>query len=142
MGAGDNTAMTVRTSHLRTLLSFVSVGGSSAVAYIVASTILTRSGVAPWIASTLCYVVLIPAAYLGQRLFTFQATISHRSSFPRYVAVQFIGLALAAFLPRVFANVAKANPLAIFVAIALFIAVTNFVLLRWWAFRTDTGNSR
>lgn len=128
--------------HLRMLLSFVSVGGSSAAAYVIASTVLTHMGVRPWLASTLCYATLIPAAYLGQRLLTFQATASHMSSFPRYVAVQLIGFGLAAILPRAFADVAKDDPLTIFLAIAFFIAATNFVLLRWWAFQTGPETSR
>jgi putative flippase GtrA len=128
--------------HLRTLLSFVSVGGSSATAYIIASTILTHLGVSPWLASVGCYAALIPAAYFGQRWFTFQATTPHASSFPRYVIVQLIGLALAAILPRAFADTVKENPLTIFIAIALLIAATNFVLLRWWAFQMGPETSR
>jgi putative flippase GtrA len=120
---------------LRLILSFLGVGLAISIAYVFFAAFITGLGVKNWIASFFCYLALIPAAYLGQRRITFKSNTSVGTSFPRYVATQFLGLTLSILLPYLFSSSAIAPTLQ-FASVAIITAVFNFVLLKIWAFRS------
>ncbi len=124
-------------SALQTLVSFVGIGIAGAAAYVILATVLAVMGLAPWLASMLSYGALIPLVYIGQRTLTFRSEVAHRSSFPKYIASQVLGLGLSVTLPYLVAN--RLPPVVAFATVALTIAVTNFFLLKWWAFRPSTN---
>jgi putative flippase GtrA len=117
-------------------LKFLAVGGSGAVGYILGSYILTVMGMRAWIASFVVYVCLISIVYFVQRKFVFESGVVHSKSFPRYVAVQLIGLFLSAVLPF-FMETIGINPLVSFVSVAFVAACASYVLQLRWVFRDD-----
>ncbi len=80
-------------------------------------------------------IVLVPPVYLAQRRVTFRSARAHAAAFPRYVATQLAGNAVAVVLSEVFATAVLARPWIAFAAVALVVAVVNFALLKLWAFR-------
>jgi putative flippase GtrA len=121
---------------LRSVISYFGVGAAGALAYVVLSTVMTTlTGVSPWICSVLVYLGLILPVYFAQHRLTFRSQQAHRTSLPRYIAIQMLGVFLAAILPRLL-SASALPPGAIFAAVALTIAVTNYGLLRFWAFAT------
>lgn len=119
---------------LRLTLCFLGVGGAAAVAYAALAALMTRAGVAPWIASAFCYAVLIPVVYWTQRRVTFRSNRPHSEAFPRYVATQALGLNLAVFLPLLAPKFASGQPLVFFAAVVAGISGLNFILLKFWTF--------
>jgi len=129
-----------RFTSIRTLASFVVVGGLGALAYVLISTLLAGMGVTPWLASGMSYLVLIPVIYVFQRNLTFRSDRTHGTAFPRYLASQAVGFALAVTLPLLVKE-AGMQPVVAFSIVALAVAATNFVLLRLWAFGSAGGNA-
>lgn len=117
---------------MRTLSTFLGIGGAATLAYIAISSLLVRAGFTPWVVSFVCYAAFIPIVYAAQRKFTFRSSASHSSSFPRYVATQMLGLGMAGALPYALSGVMP--PYLSFVAVAFFVAAANFVILKFWAF--------
>ena len=115
-------------------LRFLITGGSGAVAYLAGSTLLTFAGMQPWLASFLVYGSLVPIVYTIQRRFVFRSGVAHSRSFPRYVAIQSIGLGLAAALPFLLEDVVP-SPVVSFVIVQVVITFTNYVLQLRWAFQ-------
>ena len=125
---------------LRTTAAFLLVGASGALAYVLLSSLLEHYGLSPTLASVASYLICIPIVYLAQRKIAFRSDAPHRAALPKYVAAQLLGVALAAVLPG--AMMAQFNapaPLA-FAAVAATIAVTNFLLLRFWAFSNRSAS--
>ncbi|MGB3339579.1 MAG: GtrA family protein [Devosia sp.] len=118
------------------LLAFIAIGAAGAGAFVVLSTamIWLDTGFADWAVNTACYASLIVPVYLMHRRFSFDSDAPHSQALPRYMAVQFMALLLAAAfsfvvhgllgMPTVFASM---------LVIALTSGV-NFVVLRSWAF--------
>lgn len=121
-------------SNIRSIVSFFGVGATAAAGYVVLSTFVTYRGMAPWLASVLCYAALIPFAYVAQRSITFQSTVAHKLSFPKYLAVQCLGLMLAGALPYFADLLTEVPPVFAFLLVAATIVVTNLLLLKHWVF--------
>lgn len=121
--------------HALQLLFYYGIGGAGAVGYAVLSTVLTSHfGFRPSAASLTGYAAMIPPIYVAQKMLTFRSTARHAAAFPKYVAVQAIGSVIALTLSELLIAGFGFPPLVSFGAVALVIASTNFVMLRWWAF--------
>jgi putative flippase GtrA len=119
----------------RQLVAYTVVGGTGALAYAAIATTLTMMGGTVWIVSTVCYALFIPVMYLAQRGWTFGSQNSHISSFPKYVVTQAFGLAIAAIVPHALVNgLGISAPIAYLFVLGI-IAIGNFVVLKFWAFR-------
>lgn len=124
---------------MRTTAAYLSVGASAALTYVLLSSLLTHYGVTPAVASVASYLICLPIGYLAQRTLTFKSDAPHRSALPRYMAAQLFGIVLAAILPDAMMARLDAPPPVAFAAVAGMIAVTNFLMLRFWAFSSRSG---
>jgi putative flippase GtrA len=122
----------MRISAIRTLGSFLAVGGMGALSYVLLATILTHAGLPAWLASGSSYAVVTPITYIGQQRFTFRAATTHRVAFPRYLAIQLVGFSLAWIIPLALAP--AVDPTAAFVLVAVSVAGLSFFMMKHWAF--------
>lgn len=120
---------------MRDLAWFLAVGTLGAGLYVAFAAGLHRLGLATVPASAMGYGLCIPIVYLAQHSLAFRSDASHRSAFPRYVAVQMLGLSLAALLPAFFERGLGLPPAAVFAGVAVTTPACSFLLLRFWAFR-------
>lgn len=121
----------------KSLIHFVlfgGIGGFGAGSYILLSHLATCVGLQPWIASPLVYVSLVPIVYVLQKRFVFHSTAPHRASFPKYVAIQLLGIFLSSFLPYIFARIAIPAIISFFIVV-VFITVMNYALQSRWVFQ-------
>jgi putative flippase GtrA len=121
---------------MRTMARFIIIGAAGAGAYVVLSSILHVLGLPAWIASLASYLFLLPAVYLAQRNIAFESRASHLSSFPKYVAIQTVGLTLSAVVPYQLAQSNQVPATVVFGLAAIVIALVNFILVKYWAFAT------
>jgi putative flippase GtrA len=120
--------------HGAQFIRYLLVGGVTALAYILAAMALTRLGLTPGVASIGGYLLVIPPAYLGQRILTFQATAWHSIAFPKYLALQVAGNIAGYFLSNGLAD--RGWPgWVVFTSVAVMVAATNFLTLKYWTFR-------
>lgn len=118
------------------LIAFVFIGGSGALAFVALSTIMVGvfRGADSWVVSTFCYAALILPVYLLQKRFSFRSDAPHVHALPRYVAVQAMALVLTALFGFVAYGVLALPNLAAAIIISVLTAGVNFVILRGWAF--------
>ena len=121
------------------LSKFLLVGGVGAVAYIIGSTLLTFLGFDSWASSVTTYICLTPIIYSIQKKFVFKSNLTHGKSFPRYLAIQCIGISFAVVLPYVLGKFAI-DPVISFICVVLLTALTNYSLQLIWAFGMDKSN--
>lgn len=124
----------VRGKKIRHFILFSGVGGFGAGCYILFSYLATCAGLPPWVASPLVYTSLVPIIYSLQRCLVFHSTVPHRTSFPKYVAIQLLGIFLSLFLPYTFSHIALPATLSFFMVVG-FIMVANYILQKRWAFQ-------
>lgn len=117
--------------------SFLIVGGLAALAYAALNTaFVTWGGLRPSLAILAALGLLIPPTYLAQHRLTFQSGRKHSAAFPRYVGTQLVGNALAFSMAALFAGKILDKPFLAFSTIAVGVAATNYVFLKFWAFRS------
>jgi len=119
------------------LLRFLVIGSTSAGLYVVLCVLFTRLGLRPSLSILATLAVLMPPTYLAQRSLTFRSGRGHAAAFPRYVATQLAGNALALILSEALADAMRAHPWLGFGSVAITVALTNFALLKLWAFSHD-----
>ena len=125
----------IATGQMREILVFLLVGGTSAMIYTGLNVLFTQSGLRPSVAILLTLAILVPPTYLAQRRFTFRSERGHGWAFPRYAGTQLLGNALALIAAEIFPTPIRAHPLVAFILIAIMVAVTNYGMLKFWAFR-------
>lgn len=82
-------------SRIRSLLRFGMVGAANNSIVYVLFLVMIWFGVAPVVASGLCYCIAIATGYLANRYWSFEARSAHARDIPRYMAAYLIGLAFA-----------------------------------------------
>lgn len=117
-------------------VSFVAIGGFGAGSYVILSYLVTCAGLQPWLASFLVYIGLVPIVYLLQRNFAFRSSVPHGSSFPKYLAIQTLGIVLSGILPYVLIRL-SIPAVDSFFAVVVFITTVNYALQRRWAFHQE-----
>lgn len=110
------------------------MGGGGATLYLTGSILLNFLGFSPWASSTFAYICLIPIIYSIQRRFVFKSDESHKKAFPRYVLIQVIGIGFSAFIPF-FLDKFGINSVASFIFVVALIAIVNYTLQLFWAFK-------
>ncbi len=118
------------------VLAFLLVGGSGAVAFVALSGVVIglHTGVPNWLASTLCYAVLIGPVYFAHHRFSFQSEAPHARALPRYVGVQLCALALAAIFSAIAYGGLMLPTLWASVLVTGLTSGVNFLVLKLWAF--------
>lgn len=125
-----------RASVLTELLSFLFVGSLAAISFVGLSTLMIglHTGIPDWVMSALCYAAFIVPVYLAHRRFSFRSDTPHAVALPRYVAVQFSALSLAAIFSYVCYNMLGMATASAGLAVIVLTSGVNFVILRLWAF--------
>lgn len=126
---------------LREIIIFLLIGGTSAVLYTLLGAGFTLLGAHPGLAILLTLVVLMPPTYWAQRQLTFRSDRRHRAAFPRYVGTQCIGNGIGLLGAALWPSEIARQPLIGFAVIAVVVAMTNYLCLKFWAFR-ETVNGR
>jgi len=117
-------------------LGFLMVGGSGAVAFVILSTLILglHTGLPNWVASTLCYAILIGPVYLAHRRFSFQSEAPHGQALPRYVGVQLCSLLLASLFSYVLYGAFSMPTVYTSILVTALTSGVSFFVLRLWAF--------
>jgi putative flippase GtrA len=122
----------------RKFLPYLGVGGTGAAAYVAIASILSQVGVVLWLAGAISYAVLTPIMYIGHYRFSFGTDASHRSAFPRYLALQALGFTMAWYLPLLFGGLMPAP--IIFTLVSAIVAAMNFFLMKFWTFAVSKSD--
>ncbi len=131
----DRLRRAAASGQLREIVLFLVVGGTSAMLYLALNVGFTWAGLRPSL-SILCTLgLLIPPTYLAQRRFTFRSDRSHGAAFPRYMGAQLAGNGLALVGAELVPSLIRTYPLASFTFITVMVAVVNYGILKFWAFR-------
>jgi putative flippase GtrA len=121
---------------LREIVLFLAVGVTSAAIYVILCVFFTRvCGFRPSVAIIATLTVLIPPTYLSQRNLTFRSERNHAGAFPRYLATQVAGNALAVLGSELVPAMIRSQPWLAFSVVAIGVAATNYTLLKRWTFR-------
>jgi putative flippase GtrA len=123
---------------VRDLLAFVLIGTGAALSFVALSMLAVAllPMVPAWLVSALCYAGFVLPVYLLHRRFSFRSNAAHIRALPRYVIVQFGGIALATlFSWLAYGFVGLPTMVAALTVIGVTSAL-NFAVLRLWAFRS------
>ncbi|HKQ45328.1 MAG TPA: GtrA family protein [Rhizomicrobium sp.] len=118
----------------RQIFLYLLIGGATALVYVAVCVSLVRAGVPTGLASVAGYLLVVPPAYLGQKIFTFHSPALHRIALPKYLALQTTGNIAGYFLSERLV-LAGTPAWAAFSAVAIMVAGTNFLAMKYWAFR-------
>jgi putative flippase GtrA len=128
--------LTASPDRLREIVLFLAVGGTSAAIYVILCVFFTRlCGFRPSLAIVATLVIVIPPTYLSQRNLTFRSDRNHAGAFPRYLATQVAGNALAVVGSELIPAVIRSQPWLAFSVVAFGVGMTNYLLLKRWTFR-------
>jgi putative flippase GtrA len=128
---------------MRKIIGFVIIGGTCAALYTLLCIVLTQAAQWPiWAASMFAYAVCVPANYLCQKVLAFQSERAHAVALPRYLATHIGNVVLAAVLSEVLSRIPGLPPTGVFLATAVLVSVTSYVLLDRWAFATHAVPER
>lgn len=131
--------MTIRftRSHLREGLSFLAVGGASALVDAGVFWVLVTLGMWPVLASALSFCSAFVINYRGNRDLVFRAKASH-GALIRYTILVIVNLGLSAGGVALGTAVLGWDPLVAKIVTMVIIALVNFVVMRLWVFRRTT----
>ncbi len=128
--------LTASSDRLREIVSFLAVGGTSAAIYVILCVFFTRvCGFRPSLAIIATLGILTPPTYLSQRNLTFRSDRNHAGAFPRYLATQAAGNALAVVGSELIPALIRSQPWLAFSVVAIGVGMTNYLLLKLWTFR-------
>ena len=120
---------------LRELVLFLLVGGTGSILYTALNVIFTTSGIRPSLSIAITLILLVPPVYYLQHRLTFRSGRNHLSAFPRYAGAQLFGNVIAMGIAELFPTAIKTYPIVAFILIAAIVAVLNYGILKFWAFR-------
>lgn len=123
---------------LRTAVAFVAVGGGAAVVFILLSTAILslETGIPRWLASALCYAILVGPVYIAHHRITFRSRQRHRTALPKYMATQALAVVVSAAMAIPVYHTLHLEPLPGSVLVTVLTSIGSFVVLRLWTFRT------
>ena len=115
---------------------FLVIGAGSSAIYIVLSSVLHYFSIPAWQASVVSFSICIPLAYIAQKTLAFRSNSPHKRAFPRYIAVQAIGLCLSALMPHLLVTKNLSYPLTIgvFVLVAGSTSLVSFLVHQRWTY--------
>lgn len=111
------------------------IGGLAALGYFIFSLLLVMYfSLSVAAAGFIAYIMMIPVAYIGHKIHTFQSSGLHRSEFPRFVFSAVIGSILSSLIPWIFTSVIYLNPAIGFSVACIAVPLINFILLKKYVF--------
>lgn len=123
-------------AHARQGLTFLAVGGASALVDAGVFWLLVTVGVWPVVASALSFSSAFVINYRGNRDLVFRAKTSS-GALVRYTILVIVNLGLSAGGVALGTEVLDLDPLAAKIATMVLVALVNFVVMRLWVFRPD-----
>jgi putative flippase GtrA len=128
----------VQRARLAPLLWYAVIATFNAVFYVALSMGLVALGLASPLAGMLALAPVLAVSYLGHKAKTFRSAGSHRREAPRFLALGVLDFSLAGIVPKL-ALLAHWPPLIAFMALTTLIPCANFLLMRLWVFKAETG---
>ena len=117
---------------------FVVVGAGAAALLFLLSFVLVSAGLPPFEGTLVAYTVAFGVAYWGPHRWTFDSVAQHRSSLPRYAAVQ-VGCAIGSgAVSHIVVATFGLPPLVMSIAATLAASLISFALSAMWVFRRPT----
>ena len=128
--------MTARMSERQKLVRFLAVGGGFSLFYAVVTSVLINSaGAPPFWTSVIVYALCVPAAFLVQKSFTFNATHLRAGAFLYYTGTQVLGVALVSVVTTRFVTHNWWWDTIVMGVTAGLAAILNFLMGRYFTFR-------
>lgn len=113
-------------------IRFGLVGLAASASYFLLGLLFVNLWGLPTMAgNTLAYVLSFVVSYLGQSVWTFQSTDSHRDTLPKFAMAQVIGLAINSCVVK--ACMRLGYPVAMLMAIAVTPAAV-YIICKYWVF--------
>jgi putative flippase GtrA len=122
----------------RSGIAFLAVGGGAAVIFIVLSTAILsmNTGIPRWLASALCYALLVGPVYLAHHKITFRSRQRHTEALPKYLATQALAVVVSAVIAVPVYHLLHLEPLPGSILVTVLTSIGSFVVLKLWTFRT------
>lgn len=122
-------------SQFNYMARYILVGGMTALGYLIVALFLVRYvELSVAMSGFVAFNMMLPIAYLGHKLHTFQSEGAHRQEFPRFVFTAVLGASLSALLPWLFTTIVKSEPVIGFSVACIAIPLINYVLLSGYVF--------
>lgn len=117
------------------VLAFVAVGALAALVHYVAAVSSHLAGISAWHANNIGFLVAFPVSYIGHRHWSFQGTqASHAQAFLRFFLVALSGFIGNQVLLWAALRWTPAPFWLALGAVMVIVAVSTFLLSRFWAF--------
>lgn len=120
------------------MVRFLIVGGGAALLFAVLAYVFARSGVPPFPASAVAYLIAFAFAYLTQRSWTFEGEQSHAIAFPRYLVLQIGCAVLSGIVSYVAVEIYDASLLTMSIGAMLITSAVSYVVSSLWVFARVT----
>lgn len=128
--------MTTELSERQKLVRFMMVGGGFSLLYAMTTSVLINfAGAPPFWTSVIIYALCIPAAFLVQKTFTFNATDLRAGALLYYTATQVVGIAFVSVVTTRFVTYNWWLDTGLLGVTAGLAAILNFVVGRYFTFR-------
>ena len=119
----------------RQIVRFVAVGAvATVVHYSILIALVELAGVAPVVSTTVGYAGGTVVSYILNRRYTFKSNASHLASFPKFVALNVVGMLLNSAIFAALMGLGIWYLLAQMIATGL-VLIWNFLGARFFAFR-------
>lgn len=125
-------------AHARQGLTFLAVGGASALVDAGVFWVLITIGMWPVAASALSFCSAFVINYRGNRDLVFRAKTSN-GALARYTILVIANLGLSAGGVALGTDVLALDPLVAKIVTMILVALVNFVVMRLWVFRPSRG---
>ncbi len=119
---------------MRRLAKFASIGMAATVIYGIGASLLAAGPLAPAAASLSAYAIAALFSYAGHKFFTFTSAGAHRFEAPRFIVLNFFGLAVSYVLPGLLTARLGMHVAVPILLTCVLIPVVNFVVLDRWVF--------
>lgn len=114
---------------------FLLVGGScTGIQYAILIILVRWATIPAIIASSIGFIFSTVVNYFLSRSFTFKSTSPHRSAFPKFISVAFIGLIINTVFMTLLHNFLGAHYLVAQLFTTGIVMITNYLLNRYWSF--------
>lgn len=128
-----------RATDLLLLTRFALVGGSVAVFYVGAFTLLRAQGVGEMPANTVAFAAAICVQYIGQSLLTFRQPMADLGQILRFGLTVGLGYVVSAIVTGLIGPALGWADWISATAVAALLPIQNFILFRLWVYSRATA---
>jgi len=121
---------------MKVIAKFLGVGGiATLIQYLILMSLVEITGLLPYIASTIGYMVSAILNYFLNYYFSFGSSANHISAITKFSVVASIGLLINATVVYISSEILYTNYIIAQVLATCIVTISNFLLLKNWAYK-------